>query len=170
MNPLRRSYEARVLLIPLGPSGVRTANEMARAGLEGVVMATVDASAPRQNGQGAFVSSRPLGASGWREPATSEPLHHVVLDADIVVLLASDLSDVSAALCEEAAAAAARSGALTAAVVVGSGPCDTPAEGTGMVALRRAVDMLVVVKGLHLAAPFLDVLRGGARPDVAVDA
>ncbi|TQN43810.1 hypothetical protein FHU33_3277 [Blastococcus colisei] len=168
MNKLRRSYEARVLLIPLGPSGLRTADEMARAGLDGLVVATVDPSVPQQDGQGLIAVSRPLGAHGWREPSPGEPLHHVVRDADIVILLASDLSDVSAALCEEAAAAASRSGALTAAVVVGSGHWDTHAGSTGMVALRRSVDMLVVVKGLQLAAPFLDVLRGGARPDVVV--
>jgi predicted DNA-binding ribbon-helix-helix protein len=34
-----------------------------------------------------------------------------------------------------------------------------------MVALRESVDMLVVVRSLRLAAPFLDVLRGGARRD-----
>jgi hypothetical protein len=168
MNKLRRSYEARVLLIPLGPSGLRTAEEMARAGLDGLVVATVDPSVPQQNGQGLIAASRPLGAHGWREPSPGEPLHHLVLDADIVVLLASDLSDVSAPLCKEAAATATRIGALTAAVVVGSAHWDTPAGRTGMVALRRSVDMLVVVKGLQLAAPFLDVLRGGARPDVAV--
>jgi hypothetical protein len=168
MNQLRRSYEARVLLIPLGPSGLHTAEEMARGGLDGLVMAMVDPSVSQPNGQGVVTASRPLGAHGWREPSPGEPLHHLVFDADIVVLLASDLSDVSAALCEEAAAMATQSGALTAAVVVGSADWDTPAGSSGMVALRQSVDMLVVVKGLQLAAPFLDVLRGGARPEVVV--
>lgn len=168
MNQLRRSYEARVLLIPLGSSGLRMGEEMALDGLEGLVMAIAEPLAPQKNGLQVMASSRPLGTEGWREPTADEPLENLIIDADIVVLLASDLSDVSDLLCDEAAAAARKGGVLTAAVVVGSEHWNTPAGSAGMVALRRAVDMLVVVKGLQLATPFLDVLRGGARADVVV--
>jgi hypothetical protein len=165
MNKLRRSYEARVLLIPLGASASRLAGEMGEAGLDGLMVVTSGPTPPRHNGCGVSVSCRPLSDRGWRESSADVQLGTLVADADIVVLLAADLTEVSSEVCQEAGAAARGSGALTAALVVGSAHWDSPADNTAMVVLRQAVDMLVVVNSLRLATPFVDVLRGGPRQE-----
>jgi hypothetical protein len=157
MNSPRRSYEARVLLVPLGPDAARLAGEMADGGLDGVVTLTPGS----QDGY----DVRPVGGHGWLSTASGRAVDDVVPEADMVVLLASDLAEVPAATCLEVSRSAQDSGVLIAALVVGSRHWDTTEGNSAMVALRESVDMLVVVRSLRLAAPFLDVLRGGARRD-----
>lgn len=156
MNGPRRSYEARVLLVPLGSSADRLATAMAEQGLDGI-----ETLADRGAGNYAI---HPLGAHGWNpEVDVVDSALDIVAAADMVVLLASDLSEVEPSVCAEVAWAAQDSGVLIAALVVGSEHWDTPSGNTAMASLREAVDMLVIVRSLRMATPFLDVLRGGRR-------
>ncbi len=162
MNRLRRSYEARVLLVPLGAHAGHLSFAMAEAGLEGVQ------TLKRTHQENYAV--QPLAGHGWGDTAGSvESAAEVVAAADMVVLLASDLSEVCLATCEEVSRAANDNGVLMAALIVGGEQSDTPGANTAMASLREAVDMLVVVRSLRLATPFIDVLRGGPRssPDLA---
>ncbi|WP_214366175.1 hypothetical protein [Pseudonocardia sp. H11422] len=133
----RTSYEARVLLAPLGGSGERAAQECTRLGLTGVV------------------TYPGAGGNGHGPAAAAE-------HADVVVLLAVDLGEVSAAEVALLGTTARLAGCLVAAVVIDDG--HGPLTGPGMTALREAVDMLVVVRSVALAASFLDVVRGGSAP------
>jgi hypothetical protein len=160
MTGPRRSYEARVLLVPLGASAVDLAAQMARAGLDGLVTAVVLDGAPDDGPL--VVGCRPLSERGWR-PTADVPLSEVVAEADMVVLLAADLAQVDARTCREAAQAARTAGRLMAALVVGAEHGDTPSGNSALAVLREAVDTLVAVRSLRLAAPFLDGLRGGPR-------
>ncbi len=155
MNNLRRSYEARVLLVPLGASASRLSRAMAEAGLDGIQTLTVTDQAGYE--------VCPLGSHGWGERLGAvDSVQEVVAEADMVVLLAANLAEVSPATCYEVARTANEHGVLIAALIVGE-QWDTPSENTAMSSLREAVDMLVVVRSLRLATPFIDVLRGGPR-------
>jgi hypothetical protein len=156
MNKLRRSYEAKVLLIPLGHKAAQLSEEMASSGLDGIMTLIVD---------GPVTELRPLANHGWLPTSGERPLNDVVTECDMVVLLATDLSEVRENICLEVSDTAEANGVLTAALVVGSENWDTPQGNTAMVALRESVDMLVVVRSLRLATPFLDVLRGGTRQE-----
>ncbi|MQA62870.1 MAG: hypothetical protein GEU86_15575 [Actinophytocola sp.] len=138
MNKLRRSYEARVLLVPLGHTATQLTEQMAGLGLDGITMLAT---------AGNTVDVRPLAS------------------ADMVVLLAADLTEVSESVCLAVSRAAEANGVLTAALIVGSDHEDAAQGGPAMAALRKAVDMLVIVRHVRLATSFLDVLRGGARDD-----
>ncbi|WP_051821121.1 MULTISPECIES: hypothetical protein [unclassified Streptomyces] len=167
MNSTRRSYEANVLVVPLGADAVRTQEAFAGRGLDGV-MTVHGVTEPAPAGHAAArLACAPLHRDGWRPPATGLGVDALVDGADMVVLLAADLAEVSPALCHAVADAARARGALIAALIVGSENWDTPRGNTAMAALREATDMLVVVRGVALAASFLDVLRGGAREPVA---
>lgn len=175
MNTTRRSYEAHVLLVPLGAGAVRLQDAFTARGIEGVMTTTTargsnDPAAEEGSGGagGAGLRSVPLGGHGWRPPSDHRDCAALVRDADMVVLLATDLTEVPTALCTAAADAARAEGALIAALLVGTGTWDTPRGNTAMAALREAADMLVSVRGPELAAPFLDVLRGGARESAGV--
>ncbi|GAA1786993.1 hypothetical protein HC028_25050 [Planosporangium flavigriseum] len=159
----RRSYEAHVLLVPLGTDAARAQEDMVARGLDGVM--TVRGVTPLTGSDGAEprLGSAPLATTGWRPAADGLTVARLVDDADMVVLLATDLAEVPPRFCLTVAEAAQANGSLVAALVVGSGNWDTPQGNTAMAALREAVDMLVVVRGVALAAPFLDVLRGGRR-------
>jgi hypothetical protein len=155
MNKLRRSYEARVLLVPLGQSAGRLSSAMAQAGLDGIQTL--------MSSDSARYEVRPLGGQGWGDIAGAvHSVQDVVGAADMVVLLAANLAEVSPATCDEVAKAANDNGVLIAALIVGE-QWDTPSDNTAMATLREAVDMLVVVRSLLLATPFIDVLRGGPR-------
>lgn len=161
MNSLRNSYEARVLLVPLGRCALELSAEMAVSGLDGVMTMTVD--------RGATTSSadlRPLGRTGWAAATSGRGVADVVTDADMVVLLAADLAEVPIETCIEISGAAHGGGVLIAALVVGPENSDVPMGKNAMAALRESVDMLVVLRGLGLATPFIDVLRGGPRQHV----
>jgi hypothetical protein len=159
----RRSYEARVLLVPLGPAAVAAELPMLDAGLGGVM--TVRGIQPSTAAQPASprLAVMALGEHGWRAPGADLSVELLVEDADMVVLLAADLAEVSPELCAAVAGAARADGALVAGLVVGRAGWGSPRGSTAMAALREAADMLVMVRGPQLAAAFLDVLRGGAR-------
>lgn len=161
MNKLRRSYEARVLLVPLGASAERLVAEMASEGLDGIECLFVGED---------FNRVRPLAARGWWNDGGEADPAHVVAAADMAVLLARDLTEASPVVCHQISAAAEAHGVLIAALLVGSDhgaeSADSFAGDNAMVALRESTDMLVTVRSLRLATPFLDVLRGGARDKV----
>ncbi|HCA87728.1 MAG TPA: hypothetical protein DEQ61_21025 [Streptomyces sp.] len=168
MNTTRRSYEAQVLLVPLGPDAARTQETFAAQGLDGVMTVLGVTAATAADGSRVALGSAPVGNLGWRPAAGNLDAPGLVDDADMVVLLATDLAEVPAALCHAVAGAARDRGALIATLVIGSANWDTPRGSTAMAALRGATDMLVVVRGAGLAVSFLDVLRGGARAPATV--
>jgi hypothetical protein len=157
VNKLRRSYEARVLVVPLDERGVWLLRDMSSAGLEGVMTMAVE---PR----GGYVAS-PLATESWTTTGQTSSLA-VVGEADMVVLLVGDLAMVDVELCRRVAHESHRSGTLIAALVVGTPEAQDPAVNQSMAVLRKSVDMLVAVRSLRLATPFIDVLRGGAREPV----
>lgn len=158
VSRMRHYYEARVLLVPQGRSAVDVAATMRELGLDGVLTATEAA--------GGGFDVRPLGDHGWASPSRVDSATEAVAGADIVILLATDLAEVHGDVCAEVAETARRDGGLVAALVVGAVGQDTPGGDGAMATLRAAVDMLVVVRGLGLAASFVDVLRGGRRDGV----
>lgn len=161
MNPLRRSYEARVLVVPLGAGSAQVAGELTALGVEGVQVLT--------GPDPVAALTTPLGAGAWAPPSpagTSE----ITESADMLVLVATDLSDVSAELVAEVCGAGRRGGDLIAAVLVSPEHWEDPAGAAAMVTLRQEVDMLVSVRGPKLLAALLDVLRGGPRAELATAA
>ncbi|MEU1173513.1 hypothetical protein [Streptomyces microflavus] len=166
MNPARRSYEARVLLVPLGSGAAEVADGFVVRGLGGMMTARGVTAATAADGSAIALRSVPLGGSGRRSVARGLDAARLVDDADMVVLLAVEPSEVSTALCRRLAEAARAGGAPITALVVGSGGWDAPRAGASMAALREAADVLVAVREAPLAASFLDVLRGGSREPV----
>lgn len=156
MNKLRRSYEAKVLLVPLGHTAAQLTEQMAGIGLDGISLLIT---------AGNMVDVRPLADQGWHAEVGGLRVDEVVAAADMVVLLAADLTEVSESVCLEVARAAETNGVLIAALIVGSDHEDAAQGRAAMAALRKAVDMLVIVRHVRLATSFLDVLRGGARDD-----
>lgn len=154
MNKLRRSYEAKVLLVPLGHTATDLTEQMAGLDLDGISLLITSRNP---------VDVRPLAEHGWFIDAGGLRVERVVAAADMVVLLASDLTEVSESVCLDVARAAETNGVLIAALIVGSDHEDAAQGGPAMAALRKAVDMLVIVRHVRLATSFLDVLRGGAR-------
>ncbi|MFS8522641.1 MAG: hypothetical protein FWJ87_14950 [Micromonosporaceae bacterium] len=157
MNAARRYYEARVLVVPHGPSARAAEKEMRDLGLDGVM--TVH----RVPDDSPDLRLRPVATHGWTRQATVGAIGEAVTGADIVVHLATDLTEVDVTVCNSAADAAQEAGALSAALVVRPDGTGTPAGDTAMAALRTVADMLVIVRGPGLAAAFLDELRGGQR-------
>jgi hypothetical protein len=163
LNSARRSYEARVLVVPLGHDAGRAQATMVRQGLHGLMTVRGVTASTGADGDVSRLGSVPLGEHGWRPAADELSVTDLVDTADVMVLLATDLAEVPARLCLDLAAAARANGSLIAGLVVGSQTWDAPEGNTAMAVLRQAVDMLVVVRGTDLAAHFLDVLRGGPR-------
>ncbi|GLZ06597.1 hypothetical protein Acsp03_40630 [Actinomadura sp. NBRC 104412] len=177
MDPARRVYEARVLIIPHGPSALAAEAEMRELGLDGVMSLH-----PGDDAHGsAGLRVRPLSNDGWARPAPVDRVGDAVAGADIVVLFAADLAEVDTAACHAAADAARAEGALIAALIVrpdatGGTAADTTGGATdgtmggtaAMAALRAAADMVVIVRGPGSASAFLDVLRGGRRETATV--
>lgn len=155
MNPLRRSYEARVLVVPLGTGSARLARDLTALGVEGVQVLT--------GPDPVAALTTPLGAGAWVPPSPAGT-GEVTESADMLVLVATDLQDVPEDLVTEVCAAGRRGGDLIAAVLVSPEHWEEPAGAAAMVTLRQEVDMLVSVRGPKLLAALLDVLRGGARP------
>jgi hypothetical protein len=153
LNKLRRSYEACVLLVPLDERAIWLTREMASSGLDGVMT---------MRGRGNGYQLAPLASESWFPAGTTDTLD-VVVEADITVLVVGELGQVDAALCRAVASEAEAAGTLLAALVIGQAQIDDPSADEAMVTLRQAVDMLVVVRSLRLATPFIDVLRGGPR-------
>lgn len=149
----RRSYEARVLLAPIDGAAVGVAEAFTRLGLSGVTVVAPEPAAAAGNGQGT-------------------PEARAVAGHDVVVLLGADLRLAAPSAVTRIGAAARAAGCLVAGLLVGSTD-DTDSTdstdstddtgGAAMAALREAVDMLVAVRSTHLAASFLDVVRGGGE-------
>ena len=157
MNPLRRSYEARVLVVPLGAGSATLADQLAALGVDGVRVLTrtdlVDA------------TTKPLGESAW-EPPSPASTGQVTESADMVVLVGTDLADVPVDTVHEVCEAARAGGDLIAGVLVAPQNWENPTGAAAMVTLRQEVDMLVTVRGPQLLAALLDVLRGGPRTEI----
>jgi hypothetical protein len=163
----RSSYEARVLLVPLGPAARTLVDEMERAGLSG--MARLEHPS-EGNGDGSRYRLVSLG-EGWAvgrpEPSS---LGGVMDDADVVVFVGTDLSEARTDRLVAVGDAAREAGDLLAAVTVGPPEADDAAR-RGLAALREQIDMLVNVRSAGLASSFLDVVRGGRRePTIQEDA
>lgn len=167
MKTTRRSYEAHVLLVPLGADAAQAQDAFVARGLEGVMTVGGVTRSTAADGADVRLASVPLAGRGWRPAADGLSITSLVDDTDMVVLLATDLAEVPTALCATVSDAARAGGALIAALVVGSQNWDTTQGSSAMAALRAAADMLVAVRRAELAASFLDVLRGGAREPVA---
>lgn len=156
MNPLRRSYEARVLVVPLGAGSARLAGELAALGVDGIrILSSPD---PVE------AVTKPLGDGAW-EPPEGAGTGAVTRSADMVVLIGTDLSDIPESVVREVCAAGRDGGDLLAAVLVDPQNWTDPAGASAMVTLRQEVDMVISVRGPQLLAGLLDVLRGGARSD-----
>jgi len=162
MNPLRRSYEARVLVVPLGAGGAKITDDLVVMGVEGVQVLT--------GPDPVAALTKPIGEGAWQPPAPAST-SQVTESADMVVLVGSDLAEVPEETVREVCTAARAGGDLIAAVLVAPQHWEAPAGASAMVTLRQEVDMLVEVRGPQLLAALLDVLRGGARaedyPDLA---
>lgn len=156
MNPLRRSYEAHVLVVPLGPGGRAITTGLAELGVEGVqVLTSTDPVA---------ALTAPLGSGAW-EPPRPASTSQIAESADMVVLVGDDLTKVSEDVVRDVCEAAREGGDLIAAVLVAPQHWEDPSGASAMVTLRTEVDMLVEVRGPKLLAALLDVLRGGARAE-----
>lgn len=154
MNPFRRSYEARVLVVPLGSGGARVVEDLGAAGVEGVRVLTAPDAVAAQ--------TTPIGAEAWEPPAEGSTAE-VTESADMVVLVGSDLSDVPEDVVRVVCESARNGGDLVAAVLVAPRHWESPAGASAMRTLRHEVDMLVQVRGPRLLAALVDVLRGGTR-------
>jgi hypothetical protein len=159
MNPLRRSYEARVLVVPLGPGSAALTDDLVDLGVAGVQVLTGSDPAAVL----AQPLTKPLGEGAWVPPAQASA-GQVAAAADMIVLVATDLTEVPEETVREVCAAAREGGDLIAAVLVSPEHWQDPVGASAMITLRQEVDMLVSVRGPQLLAALLDVLRGGARP------
>lgn len=158
MNPLRRSYEARVLVVPLGPGSAQLVDELRTLGVEGVQILT--------GPDPVEALTKPLGEGAWAPPMPAGT-SAVAESADMIVLVGSDLTEVPEQVVREVCTAAREGGDLIAAVLVAPEHWQEPAGASAMITLRQEVDMLVSVRGPQLLAALLDVLRGGARAETA---
>lgn len=156
LNPFRRSYEARVLVVPLGAAGRAICDDLLELGVEGVQSLT--SPDPLQ------ARTTPIGDGAWLPPSPAST-GQVTESADMVVLVGSDLTEVPEHLVREVCGAAREGGDLVAAVLVKPEHWESPEGAAAMVTLRTEVDMLVQVRGPKLLAALLDVLRGGARAE-----
>ncbi|MEV0111004.1 hypothetical protein AB0H42_32415 [Nocardia sp. NPDC050799] len=156
MNPLRRSYEARVLVVPLGAGSALLTADLAAFGVDGIRVLS--------NPDPVRALTEPLGSGVWEPPAPAGT-GEVTRSADMVVLIGTDLSDVPESTVREVCAAGREGGDLLAAVLVDPQNWADPAGASAMVTLRQEVDMVISVRGPRLLAGLLDVLRGGARAE-----
>lgn len=156
LNPLRRSYEAKVLVVPLGDSADALAHGLVEYGLDGVRLLT----RPAATGAATEV----LGSTAWPVP-TGAGTTEVAGAADIVVFLGGDLTEVPIDLVHEVCTAALEAGRTSAAVLVNASRWEHADGSTAMRTLRRDVDMVVSVQEVKFAAALVDVLRGGARAE-----
>lgn len=150
----RAYYKARILLVPLGPSGAALLSSMFDAGLREVLVA-----APANHPDGALVR-------GIEEPQTeltTETLSDLAASTDMMVFLGSRLEEIPDGFVEAMATAGRNQGSLLAGVLVSVGGWDSEPGSTSMTVLRRELDMLVTVRKTDLARDFIEVLKGGTR-------
>lgn len=160
MNPLRKSYEARVLVVPLGAGALDLVDQLGDIGVEGIQVLT--------SAHPELASTKRIGSRGW-EPPSPATTAQVTQSADMVVLVGSDLNEVSDFTVRHVCEAAREGGCLIAAVLVRPQHWEGPLGSAAMVTLRQEVDMLISVRGPGLVAALLDVLRGGPRSVTALD-
>ena len=154
LNPLRRSYEARILVVPLDSRASDLVASLAADGVGGVQVLT----APDERA----AETTPLGRDAWIPPRPAGTAE-ITASADMVVLVGADLASVSEILVRDVCAAGREHGDLIAAVLVSPQNWDGPDGASAMVTLRQEVDMLISVRQTSLVSALLDVLRGGAR-------
>jgi hypothetical protein len=160
LNPLRRSYEAKVLVVPLGSAADSLTRGLVGFGLDGMQMLT----RPAATGAGTEV----LGTTAWPVPSDAGTTG-LASEADMVVFIGGDLAEVPVDLVHEVCTAAQEAGRTTAAVLVNASHWEQAEGSTAMKGLRQDVDMVVSVQDARFAAALLDVLRGGARTAPAED-
>nr|WP_255257831.1 hypothetical protein [Arthrobacter sp.]AXV46640.1 hypothetical protein pA58H3_p25 [Arthrobacter sp.] len=150
----RAYYKARILLVPLGPSGTTLVAEMAEAGLCQVRLAT-----PADHPDGVLIRDIDAPDTAF----STETISDLAAATDMMVFLGSRLEEIHDTFLETMATAARNQGTLLAGVLVGVGGWDSEPGATSMVVLRREVDMLVTVRKSDLARDFIEVLKGGTR-------
>ncbi|RVW01969.1 hypothetical protein [Rhodococcus xishaensis] len=152
-SPRRVSYEARILLVPLGSSGLSTVEQMASAGLTGVRVVTE---------QGASsVAVRAIDATD----ESTESLDDLVAASDMVILIGSRLPEVPVRFASAMADSARRSGNLLAGVLVDQQDWESSLGAEALAVLRMELDMLVSISQVSMATAFIDVLKGGYRTE-----
>jgi hypothetical protein len=151
--PQRLSYEARILVVPLGASGDALVQSMAADNLSNIRIVT-DA-----GHSAAFV--RDIHAAAGTE--ITETAADLAASADMMILLGADLHQVPGDFVATVAGAARANGVLLAGVLVDQQNWESEQGATAMAVLRRELDMLVSVREASLAAAFIDVLKGGRR-------
>lgn len=151
--PKRLSYEARILVVPLGASGLSLVEAMAAGSLTNIRIVT-DA------GQSA-ASVRDIHDAAGTE--FTETVADLAASADMMILLGSDLPQVPADFVATVARTARANGVLLAGVLVDQQNWEAAEGADAMAVLRRELDMLVSVREVGLATAFIDVLKGGRR-------
>jgi hypothetical protein len=152
-TPTRLSYEARILVAPLGASGNALVQTMAAGSLTNIRI-VADA------GQSAASVRDIHGAVGTE---FTETVADLAASADMMILLGSDLTEVPSAFVATVARAARANGVLLAGVLVDQQNWESARGAYAMAVLRRELDMLVSVREIGLATAFIDVLKGGHR-------
>jgi hypothetical protein len=152
-TPTRLSYEARILVVPLGASGDALVQSMAGSGLTNVRI-VMDAGR-----SAAFV--RDIHAAAGT--AITETVADLASSADMMILLGSELLEVPGDFVATVARAARANGVLLAGVLVDQQNWECAQGAQSMAVLRRELDMLVSVRDVSLATAFIDVLKGGRR-------
>lgn len=151
--PQRLSYEARILVAPLGASGDALVQSMAADSLSNIRIVTDAAHSA------AFV--RDIHAAAGTE--VSETVADLASSADMMILLGSNLLQVPGDFVATLAGAARANGVLLAGVLVDQQNWESAQGSAAMAVLRRELDMLVSVREIGLATAFIDVLKGGRR-------
>lgn len=165
MREPRTFYEARVLLVPTGPTGGSIIDDMGAGGLRGVGRLDETSAAPdtiTTSGRHRLTS---LG-TGWAADRKVLSLDEMMEEADVVLFVGTDLRDTGLRHLAEVAEAARDAGTLLAGVTVGPRGDDDRSR-RALAELREHVDMLVNVSTVFFASAFIDVVRGGQREPVA---
>ncbi|MEV8085797.1 hypothetical protein [Pseudarthrobacter oxydans] len=150
----RAYYKARVLLIPMGPSGDALVESMSEAGLREVLVA-----APTSHSDGVVI--RDIGQHETQE--ATETVSDLAASTDMMVFLGSRLEEIPDSFVEVMATAGRNQGTLLAGVLVGGGGWESEPGSTSMKVLRRELDMLVTVRKSDLARDFIEVIKGGTK-------
>ena len=153
----RAYYKARILLVPLGPSGAALVSSMSDAGLREVLVA-----APASHPDAVLLREIDSPAT---HPST-ETVSDLAATTDMMVFLGSRLEETPDDFVEVMATAGRNQGTLLAGVLVGVGGWDSEPGSTSMMVLRRELDMLVTVRKADLARDFIEVLKGGTKDAV----
>jgi hypothetical protein len=151
--PKRLSYEARILVVPLGASGDALVQSMAADNLTNIRIA--------YDAAHSAASVRDIHADPGTE--ITETVADLAASADMMILLGSDLLQVPGRFVAAMAGAARANGVLLAGVMVDQQNWESDRGADAMAVLRRELDMLVSVREVGLAAAFIDVLKGGRR-------